>query len=92
MNLEVVKFLGIFLGVVLRTVFPYLDKKDIKFDYSYIYSAISSLIISLVVAAQLFLYVPIEGNSALSVFLVCLLVGWGTNDITNKAFTDRKSR
>lgn len=86
---EYIAFIAIVLGVIGRTYFPYLRKKDqnkwdkdFKFDMRYIATMVFSGIITTIFVYKLF--VVLEDRTMLEVFIGGFIFGWGANDVTNK--------
>ncbi len=79
------KFGGVFLGVLARTMFPWLRKlregQVLKFDKRYIYSTAASLIVGLMLTLVMFpqLTVPAGGGPGFEAYfkLFCLAFGFG---------------
>lgn len=87
-----VAFLGVFIGVLLRTLLPYIRKlKEAKetntqllFDVKYAYTAIVSLFITCVVTLLVFPAFTIPDVALLYLFCSAFAWGWATNDLVNE--------
>jgi len=79
------KFLGVFLGVLARTLIPWLRKfrecQAMKFDPKYVYSTLASLAIGFILTLVMFpqLTVPPGGGPGFEAYfkLFCLAFGFG---------------
>ncbi len=79
------KFGGVFLGVLARTMVPWLRKlregQVLKFDKRYIYSTAASLIVGFILTLVMFpqLTVPAGGGPGFEAYfkLFCLAFGFG---------------
>lgn len=84
--MELIAFIAIVLGVIGRTLLPYIKKKMqdefIEFDYNFITTAVFSGIISAIFVFPLF--VMPEGANALTVFVTALIFAWAADDVTNR--------
>lgn len=85
--LEAIAFIGIFFGILARTIFPYLQKYDknrddpnFGFEVRYLLSAIISAAIASVLTFELFI---IPEGSMFSVFIAAFVFAWGSNSIIN---------
>lgn len=93
LGLEYVALLGVFLGVLARTVIPYREKvkeaaakgEALKFDIQYFLTAISAVAISAVVSMLVFPSFAIPASlPPLYVFLNAFGFGYTSNDIINR--------
>jgi len=87
--LEAIAFFGIFLGVLLRTIVPWIRKVSQgkivpTFELRYIISAISSLFWNFVLALQLFKSFSPPETSGLAVLIAAILFGWFGVDVSNE--------
>ena len=85
--LELLAFIAIVLGVIGRTLLPYIKKKmqedgDIEFDYNFITTAVFSGIMSAIFVFPLFVF-P-EGANASVVFVTAFIFAWTANDGINR--------
>ena len=88
MSVEAFAFIGIFLGALSRTIFPYLKKLKkaadsgvpIKFALRYLLSMIISMILSLFTAA---LATPSFDIPSANIFFLAFAYGWAANDVMN---------
>ena len=95
---EVVAFSGVFLGVLCRTLLPYVEKlRDaldrgvkIAWDNRYGYTASAALFLSFVTSALAFpsIQIPSSTPSLLYLLLIGFGYGWGLNDALNKFLID----
>ena len=86
MTLEfILKFLGVFLGVLARTLLPWLRKlregQAVRFDKRYFYSTLGSLAIGFILTLVIFpqLTVVHDGSPVFEAYfkLFCLAFGFG---------------
>ena len=95
MEVTYIVFIAIFLGVLCRTLFPYVKKMKeaeakgdlLKFDYKYLYTAISSLVLSVIVTLLIFPTFKIPEATGIYLFCMSFTFGWSTNDIVNELLT-----
>lgn len=95
MEATYIAFIAIFLGVLCRTLFPYVKKVKeaeakgdlLKFDYKYLYTAISSLVLSVIVTLLIFPTFKIPEATGIYLFCMSFTFGWSTNDIVNELLT-----
>jgi H+/Cl- antiporter ClcA len=83
-NALIIKLLGIFLGVLARTLLPWVRKlrrgKVAKFDPRYFYSAVGTLLLGIVITLLIFPSFqgdPAGGRTEDWVKLFCLAFGFG---------------
>ena len=85
LSIEAVVFMGIFLGLLGRTLYPYLKKlyngENITFEYRFLLSAIISGLITAVLVYNTF-NIP-EGTS-LQIFIAAFIFAWGIDDVFNR--------
>lgn len=87
-----VAYIGIFVGVLLRTLLPYVKKlkkaedknEEFKFDFKYAGTAIFALVISFVVSTLIFPTFTIPEIALPYVFAQAFAFGWTANDIINE--------
>ena len=84
--LDVIVFLGIFLGILGRTVFPYLQKTDrsnpdFAFQIRYI---ITALIAAAITAVLVFNSFILPSGTNFQIFIASFVFAWGKNDMMNK--------
>jgi hypothetical protein len=86
--IEIVAFIGIVLGILGRTYFPYLKKadenrnnEDFVFQIRYIITAIISATITAILMYNTF---SIPEGTPFNVFILSFVFAWGINDVTNK--------
>lgn len=87
--LEYIAFIAIVMGVIGRTYFPYLKKKDqskwnkdFKFNFRYLSTMVFSGILTAVFIYPLFI-LP-EDRTYLEVFIAAVIFAWGANDGINR--------
>lgn len=84
-SIDVILFMGIFLGILGRTYFPYLKKTDIKadlpFEIRYIITAVISAAITAILVYNSFI---IPSGTPFQIFIASFVFAWGTNDVMNK--------
>ncbi len=96
--LEIVAFAGVLLGVLCRTLLPFVFKmrdavskgERFTWNWAYAYTAVSAFFTSFIIAALAFPVFSVPAGS-LSLFYVLILsfgYGWGLNDVYNKVFVD----
>lgn len=91
LTIDTIAFIGVFLGVLYRTVIPYLSKlkedPDITFDKKYIVTLVISFLESIVVAMLIFESLPTaittSVTASLAIFLASFAWGYTSNDIAN---------
>jgi len=98
---EVVAFSGVFLGVLCRTLLPYVEKMreamergaSIAWDSRYGYAASAALFLSFVTTALAFpsLQIP-RSTDLLYLLLIGFGYGWGLNDALNKFLIDWREK
>jgi hypothetical protein len=89
---QIIAFLGTFLGVLFRTILPYLDKlrtdPTIKFDMRYAVTFVITLIEALVTTLLIFAAIPTDlltsTSSLLFVFIATFAWAYTSNDIANR--------
>ncbi|GAG49161.1 unnamed protein product [marine sediment metagenome] len=90
--IEYVAIIGIFIGVLIRTILPYLKKisagEDIKFNFKYVATALVLVITAGITTLIIFPSFSIPEGTAFAVFIVALLSGWGANDVLNRIVTN----
>jgi len=91
MEPELVSFLGIFVGVLLRTLLPAVRKAvedtsgEFKWDHRYTLTAVSAILIAVFVSSMAYpQFSPPEGGGGL-VFIQALGFGAGLNSLINEA-------
>lgn len=85
-----ISFLFIFLGMLLRTLFPYIQKlretpegTTLKWDHKYTLTIFSNLILSFIATVLFFSnWSPPEGT-LFQVAIASFIAGWGSQDILN---------
>lgn len=87
--LGVVTFIGIFLGVLMRTILPWIRKVSQgkitpAFELRYVVSSISSLFWNFALALQLFKSFSPPETSGLEVLIAAVLFGWFGVDVSNE--------
>jgi len=85
----IVSFLFAFLGLLMRTVYPYLQKareskEPITWDHRYTITALSNVALSFISTMLLFnTWSPPEGT-LFQVAIASFFVGWGAQDVMNR--------
>lgn len=91
---ELIVFIGVFLGCLIRTVLPYIKKerelaeqgKTLKFDYKFALTGILAFLESVTVALTLFTKVPVDVTlSPFYLFVSSFTFAYTSNDIINTA-------
>lgn len=94
--IELVVFLGIALGVICRTYFPYLRKveeaqeavegtglaSEFTFDYKFAITAIFTGLVSAIFIYPTFVLPATE--NVFEIFIFAFIFAYGTNDIVNR--------
>jgi len=94
--IELVAFIGIVLGVIIRTYFPYLRKVEesrtpeagtgvavlLTFDTKFYITALLSGIVTAIFIYPTFVF-P-EDASMMNVFIAAFIFSWGANDVLNR--------
>ncbi len=96
--LEIVAFAGVLLGVLCRTLLPFVVKMQdsvskgsgFAWNWAYAYTAVSAFFTSFVIAILAFpaFNIPAGSLSLFYVFLLSFGYGWGLNDLYNKVLVD----
>jgi ABC-type Fe3+-siderophore transport system permease subunit len=89
---QAIAFIGTFLGVLFRTILPYLQKlkedPDLTFDRKYLVTLAISFVESAVTTMLLFLSLPSEilstATSGFFVLLATFAWAYTSNDIVNR--------
>lgn len=89
---QAVAFIFVFLGILTRTLLPYLRKrkeaiaagKTLAFDNGYIITAIYAIVISLVTTMLIFASFTIPETAILYVAIASFTYGYTANDIVNE--------
>ena len=95
MEATYIAFVAIFLGVLCRTLFPYIKRMreagargdTLSFDSKYLYTALSSLVISVIATFLIFPTFKIPEATGIYLFSMSFTFGWTTNDIINEFLT-----
>lgn len=88
-----VAYIGILLGVFLRTLLPYIQKAKestqppVKFDWRYALTAVSVAITTFVATNVVFATFTIPDGANVYVFINAFMVAWGANDALNRIAT-----
>lgn len=89
LSLEAIAFFGIFLGVLLRTIVPWIRKISQgkitpTFELKYLISALTTLFWDFVLALQLFKSFAPPETTGLAVLIAAILFGWFGVDVSNE--------
>lgn len=92
MDAVTIAYIGVFVGVLLRTLLPYIrklkeaegDTKQLAFDIKYVGTAIFAMIISFVVSALIFPTFEIPETYNVYIFLQSFTFGYASNDLINE--------
>jgi len=89
--LELLIFIGIFIGVIFRTVEPFLRKlnegklpEPIRFEKRYIITAVATLAWAFELTLKLFKAYAPPPETGWYVFVASVLFGYGNNTLTNE--------
>lgn len=81
MNPVTVAFIGVFLGIVSRTAFPYLRKvaagEKLKWNHDYTAAALATLVLCIIVTALVFPGLMVTETGILWPFLMGYIFGFG---------------
>ncbi len=89
-SVQVVAFLGIFTGVLLRTLLPAirkaLENPDFEWDHAYTGTALTAILVAILVTLRAYPMFTIPQGGAIMVFGQALLFGLGLNSLINEAY------
>ena len=84
-SIDYIVFIGIFLGLFGRTLYPYLKKiyngEDITFELRFLVSAIASGLITAILVYNTF---NIPEGTTLQIFIAAFIFAWGIDDVFNR--------
>ncbi len=90
MEAHIVAFLGIFTGVLLRTLLPAirkaLENPEFKWDHTYTGTALTAILVAILVTLRAYPTFAIPQGGALWVFSQAMLFGLGLNSLINEAY------
>ena len=90
MEAHIVAFLGIFTGVLLRTLLPAirkaLENPDFEWDHAYTGTALTAVLVAILVTLRAYPMFTIPQGGALWVFSQAVLFGLGLNSLINEAY------
>ncbi len=90
MEAHIVAFLGIFTGVLLRTLLPAirkaLENPDFEWDHAYTGTALTAILVAILVTLRAYPTFTIPQGGALWVFSQAMLFGLGLNSLINEAY------
>ncbi len=92
MDAITIAYIGVFVGVLLRTLLPYIRKlkeaegaeKQLSFDIKYVGTAIFAMIVSFVVSTLIFPTFEIPETYNIYIFGQSFAFGWASNDLINE--------
>lgn len=92
MDTVTIAYIGVFVGILLRTLLPYIRKlkdaekknEQLTFELKYVGTAIFALIVSFVVSALIFPTFPIPDTYNVYIFLQSFTFGYASNDLINE--------
>jgi len=95
MDTTTIAYIGVFVGVFLRTLLPYIRKlkeaqgknEELGFDVKYVATAVFSFIVSFIVASLIFPSFVVPDVLDLYIFLQAFAFGWATNDVINEVIS-----
>lgn len=87
-----IALIGIFTGVLFRTLLPYLrklkeaeqDGRELPFDLKYLYTALFSLLVSFIVTMLIFPAFVVPDVAVPYLFAMAFSFGYTSNGITNE--------
>ncbi|MCD6480033.1 hypothetical protein J7L65_04540 [Candidatus Bathyarchaeota archaeon] len=89
-SVQVVAFLGIFTGVLLRTLLPAirkaLENPEFEWNHAYTGTALTAILVALLVALRAYPMFQMPQGGALVVYSQALLFGLGLNSLINEAY------
>jgi len=89
-SVQIIAFLGIFTGVLLRTLLPAIRKAledpEFKWDHTYTGTALTAVLVAILVTLRAYPLFPIPQGGALVVYSQALLFGLGLNSLINEAY------
>ena len=89
-TVQLIAFLGIFTGVLLRTLLPAirktLENPEFRWDHAYTGTALTAILVAILVTLRAYpTFTPPQGG-ALWVFSQAMLFGLGLNSLINEAY------
>lgn len=96
LDTQTIVYIAVFIGVLTRTLIPYLRKlkeaqeegKTISFDVKYIYTAIVAVVTSVITANVLIMVIPPELLANNGVKLFMFIFGWSFQHSSNDVFNE----
>ena len=89
-SVHIIAFLGIFTGVLLRTLLPAIRKalQDPEFEWNHTYTgtALTAILVAILVTLRAYPTFAIPQGGALMVYTQALLFGLGLNSLINEAY------
>jgi uncharacterized membrane protein len=89
-TIQLIAFLGIFTGVLLRTLLPAvrkaLENPDFQWDHAYTGTALTAILVAILVALRAYPMFTIPQGGVLIVYTQALLFGMGLNSLINEAY------
>jgi hypothetical protein len=89
-SVQVVAFIGIFTGVLLRTLLPAIRKAledpDFRWDHAYTGTALTAILVAILVTLRAYPTFPLPQGGAAVVYTQALLFGLGLNSLINEAY------
>jgi len=87
---QLIAFLGIFTGVLLRTLLPAirkaLENPDFEWDHAYTGTALTAILVAILVTLRAYPMFTIPQGGALWVYSQAMLFGLGLNSLINEAY------
>ncbi len=92
MDTVTIAYIGVFVGVLMRTLLPYArklkeaegDNKQLAFDIKYVGTAIFAVIVSFITATLIFPTFTIPEDLLGYIFITAFGFGYASNDIINE--------
>ena len=89
-SVQIIAFLGIFTGVLLRTLLPAirkaLENPEFEWTHAYTGTALTAILVAILVTLRAYPMFTIPQGGALMVYTQALLFGLGLNSLINEAY------
>jgi len=89
-SVQIIAFLGIFTGVLLRTLLPAIRKAletpAFEWNHAYTGTALTAILVAILVTLRAYPMFTIPQGGALVVYTQALLFGLGLNSLINEAY------
>ena len=92
MDTVTIAYIGVFVGVLLRTLLPYIrklkdaeeKKEEFSFDMKYVGTALFAVIVSFITATLIFPAFTIPEDLLGYIFITAFGFGYASNDLINE--------